>query len=175
MMAMYEFGNANNSQFVTAEQYISSSDLPASPTAALWTDSSSAASARRRKSQLKSVSFADDVKEHDGLTTRNAIFDALITAYFVEQREISELDVLQLTGQDTCKLMQLHEDLLDMVTRINDAVELGRQCAPVLPRGGGLCTKLCPPHVPYIRVLDRVVEAAGNRVLKASAANATQQ
>jgi len=155
---------------------VSSYELPASPTAALWTvDSSEAAlkNCQRRAASKKTVSFAEDVKPHDGLTGRNAIFDKLISAYFVEQREISELDVLHFTGQDYTKITALHEDLTDMINRIAEAVEDGRQCAPVLPRGGGLCTKLCPPHLPYVRVLDRVVEAAANRVLRAQLSFAT--
>jgi hypothetical protein len=148
-----------------------SAEQPPSPTASLWTEDAtqSTKQARRRTQSTvrRSVCFAEDVKTHDGLTERNAIFDRLIAAYFVEQREISELDVLNLTGQNLPVVLELHQDLMDMAERISEAAEDGRQCAPVLPRGGGLCTKLCIPHLPYVRVLDRVVEAAANRLIKA--------
>ena len=145
---------------------------PASPTASLWDEASAAAESRAvvsspRKS--KRVVFSEEVKAHDGLTRRCAIFDELVTLYFVDQQEVSELDVLRIAGNDLTNIVHLHEDLLDMSARIQDAVNDGRQCAPVLPRGGGMCTKLCPPHVVYIQVLDRVVEAAGNRVDRALA------
>ena len=146
-------------------------ELPPSPTAALYNGETEHKTIRRRQTG-KSVSFAADAKVHDGLTTRNAIFDRLISAYFVEQREISELDILNLTGQNLTTVMELHQDLLEMAQRIGDAAEEGRQCAPVLPRGGGLCTKLCVPHLPYVRVLDRVVEAAANRLVRAQSAAA---
>lgn len=157
------FGFASGSEALYQEQ------LPPSPTAALYHHNGETTEHKtiRRRSSDKSVSFATDVKTHDGLTSRNAVFDRLISAYFVEQREISELDVINLTGQNLTTVLELHQDLLDMAQRISEAAEEGKQCAPVLPRGGGLCTKLCVPHVPYVRVLDRVVEAAANRLVKA--------
>lgn len=165
MMSLWQVNDFSANATAT-EQFVG--ELPPSPTAALWTTEEETEQ-RKRATPRKTVSFAEDVKDHDGLTVRNAIFDRLICAYFVEQREISELDILTFCGQDLAKIVELHEDLVDMVERISEAVENGRQAAPVLPRGGGLCTKLCPPHVPYVKVLDRVVEAAANRVLKAQA------
>lgn len=138
-------------------------DIPASPTASLCEQTHKF----RRRSLLKRVSFSADVKPHDGLTPRNHTFDKLVTMYFVEQREVSELDVLAISGNEIARILELHEDLMDMTDRINQAVAQGRQCAPVLPRGGGMCTKLVEAHLPYIRVLDRVVEAAANRAILA--------
>jgi len=165
MVSVYQFND-----YSAASAQIFSGDLPASPTAALWTsEEQSGNNEQRKRAPRKTVSFSDDVKAHDGLTVRNGTFDRLISAYFVEQREISELDILNFCEQDLARIVELHEDLVDMVERINEAVQEGRSCAPVLPRGGGLCTKLCVPHVPYVKVLDRVVEAAANRLMKAQA------
>ncbi|KAH9250097.1 hypothetical protein BASA81_012144 [Batrachochytrium salamandrivorans] len=122
-------------------------------------------SAPKRK---KSVCFHPAAKPHDGICERNQAFDVLVAAYFVQQREISELDVLGLTGADVVKLQHLHEDFLDLVERIEQSTDEGRNSAPILPRGGGLCMKLCLAHVPYIRILDRVVAAALQRTLRAA-------
>lgn len=175
-MSMALYSDAASSRAVSEQQQEEMLiEQPASPTAALWNSSANLdvemkEEGSRRKAAKRNVCFAEDAKEHDGLTGRSAIFDRLITAYFVEQREISELDVLNLTGQNLTTVLELHQDLMDMAQRIAEAAEDGRTCAPVLPRGGGLCTKLCIPHLPYVRVLDRVVEAAANRLVKAQAA-----
>ena len=159
MATLFAFPDPNSAsiaQFATAE-------LPSSPTAALWNSTEEEKNFRRKVK--KSVKFTEEVKAHDGLTCRNALLDRLVTAYFVDQREVSELDVLSLTGNDVQNILNLHEDLVDLINRINEALAEGKQCAPVLPRGGGMCTKLMGAHLPYIRILDRVVEAAANRCL----------
>ena len=148
-------------------------ELPASPTAALWTASEEEQKYRRR--MKKKVSFSSEVKLHDGLTPRHYLFDKLITMYFVEQREVSELDVMAIADSEVSKILDIHEDLVDMISRIEEALADGRQCAPVLPRGGGMCTKLMGAHLPYIRVLDRVVEAAANRAASRKKQSEMQQ
>lgn len=110
----------------------------------------------------KSVCFDPSVKLHDGITQSNFIFDKLVTSYIVGQNHISELDVLELTGPNVEKIYQLHNDIADLAERIED-----QGCAPVLPGGGGLAIKLSEVHVPYLRVLGRVVEASASRLLLA--------
>lgn len=118
------------------------------------------------KTKKKSVCFDSTAKAHDGICERNYIFDSLVAAYFIQQREISELDVLALTGPDVAKLSELHDDFQSLVLRIESSQEEGKNSAPILPRGGGLCMKLSGAHVPYINILDRVVEAALNRTVR---------
>lgn len=123
---------------------------------------------RSGKKKKKSVCFDSAAKAHDGICERNYIFDCLVAAYFIQQREISELDVLALAGPDVAKLSELHEDFRSLVLRIESSQEEGKSSAPILPRGGGLCMKLSGAHVPYINILDRVVEAALNRTIRNS-------
>jgi hypothetical protein len=105
-------------------------------------------------------------KVHDGLSTRRQILDSLVTHYFVNQREVSELHVLE-----TCKTLQsvkeLEEDLIDLRDRIEEGALQGKVSVPVLPEGGGACTKLALPHAPYINVLLQVIDAAYNRASNA--------
>jgi hypothetical protein len=105
-------------------------------------------------------------KTHDGLTLRRQVLDALVTHYFVNQREVSELHVLE-----TCKTLQaikeLETDLADLRQRIELGALDGKLSVPVLPEGGGACTKLAPPHAPYINVLLQVIEAAYVRLSNA--------
>lgn len=145
--------------------------LPASPTAPLeWAKEQEETGQLARRLKLrksgKSVSFVDDVKLFDGLSERTEVLDALVKRYFVQQQEVSELDVLVIANQELDKMAGLREDLSDVLTRLSLAMEEGTSSVPVLPRGGGTCTKLCPNHAPYVRILDRVVEAASNRLRK---------
>jgi len=148
---------------------------PPSPTAALdddsmgqWRANASAAAAKRR-SLSRRVTFDEETKQHDGLSTRPELLDAIVKRYFVHQREVSELDVIELCEKRVNCIRDMHEDLQDIISRLEmrSAEENGTAAVPVLPRGGGMCTKLCSQHIPYIRILARVVDAAAQRQARA--------
>ena len=59
---------------------------------------------------------------------------------------------------------QLVLDLQDLVMRIEFAVSDGQPSEPVLPQGGGANVKLSLAHLPYVRILLKVVSAAQTRL-----------
>jgi hypothetical protein len=122
---------------------------------------SSSSSARR------GVNFAASVKCWDGLQATTNALDKLITRYFVRQMECSELDVIEIASHNLDLVDQLYLDLQDLAVRIELAVSSGQTCEPVLPRGGGANVKLSLPHLPYVRILSRVVAAAQSRLKQA--------
>lgn len=134
-----------------------------SPTGSSLGGSLSEPPALQRK---KNVRFDAEVKSHDGLCRRAAVLDRLIHQYFVLQQEISELDVLALTASLPETVQDLHDDLVELCTRIEEAAKAGVQAEPVLARGGGMNTKLTSAHVSYLRILDQVVVAAKARALR---------
>lgn len=140
---------------------------PASPTAALdELSTESRRKAAKRRSLGKAVKFEGQVKPHDGLSPRSNILDAVVKRYFVMQREVSELDVIDMCNKNVTNVVHLHQDLLDVLERLEQGNKEGLLGVPVLPRGGGTCTKLCPAHIPYVKILDRVVEAASQRLAR---------
>jgi hypothetical protein len=150
--------------------------LPDSPTGSTYVTLSREMGSPKQKRRTNRVSFASAVKSWDGLTMSSLVVDALITRYFVKQQECSELDVLQIVGNNCELLSQLYLDLEDLAIRIELALSNGQPCEPVLPRGGGANVKLSLPHLPYVRILIKVVKAADARlVIAAEACRAAQQ
>jgi len=155
-------------------------EAPSSPTAALSemnndammkdrpSSTSKTTNKKPRPVLRKTVSFEMDVKTHDGLEARSELLDAVIKRYFVNQTQVSELDVIAMADNSLELVLALHEDLQDIMKRVEEALEDGKDSIPVLPRGGGMCTKLATPHIPYVKILDRVVEAAGSRLKRQS-------
>jgi len=129
----------------------------------------------RRRSTASRVSFAPASKSWDGLRCSSLVVDALVTRYFVRQQECSELDVLDIASADLAVVDQLVLDLHDLALRIELAVSNGLVSEPVLPEGGGSNVKLSLAHLPYVRILIRVVVAAQARLASAQQLQRQQQ
>jgi hypothetical protein len=124
---------------------------------------SSMSSCESRTDTKRRVKFAEDVKVNDGLRTDSAVFDFLMTHFFLRQNPVGELDVLEWTSGRGDLLTGLLDRLADLCTRISEGSALAKQNgvafdgAPTLPLGGGYGTKLGVAHIPYLVTLRRVV------------------
>lgn len=160
---------------------VSTSEQPASPTAPLApfglfeSALNSGSRASKRRSLGRRVQFDAETKRFDGLGVRAKVLDEIIKRFFVMQREVSELDVIELCAKDARVVAELGEDLRDLAQRVEVCLAEGKGAVPVLPRGGGMCTKLCPQHLPYVKTLTAVVEAAAKRAARLSVISKTPQ
>ena len=96
-----------------------------------------------RRAGGRRVSFAHDVKAHDGLESDSAAFDAVV-AHFILGHPERFAEALG-AAQSPWRLCDLADDL---VRRITDS-----EGAPVLPRGGGRALKLASVHLPSVMQL----------------------
>lgn len=123
-----------------------------------------------KRSRKGRVRFCRKAKSHDGLAPENQAFDDLIWGMFASQRRFTVKSLLTLV-QYTCKTGKgrtrhvlseatLLEYFSSRLSELHKEIHRCEILVPVLPRGGGKCSKLGSCHIPGLAELQRLVEEA---------------
>ena len=129
-----------------------------------WFQSNNDSEPTSKRVRRKSVSFAGDVKEHDGQKHDTYIFEKVVVHYMkiggmtCSSQMVCFLNTINVSLNDTETICKLKERINDFADRL---VYYGSfKAIPVLPEGGGSCYKVGIVALPNIKHLIRVLETA---------------
>lgn len=102
------------------------------------------------KTSKRGVSFAKEVKGHDGLVEEHQMFDDLVWNYCGSGKIRNAAELLHHVQYDISNL----RSMMDLVQALEKRVRRGpRKGVPVLPGGGGKGAKIGPEHLPVLAAL----------------------
>ena len=106
-------------------------------------NAAAAADKRRGRNHTKppkksKVRFTQETKEHDGLLPVNHLFDQLTWVYFQDNANVSDF-VNSFTNDKKTLFRYVELILLRLIIR---SKKTPNKCVPILPKGGGRCTKI---------------------------------
>jgi hypothetical protein len=96
----------------------------------------------------KQVTLSDECKAHDGLSSRQAFLDWLLSSFFLQRINLHESAVIKRSGGSALNALQLFQDLSLLVLQVKRLEQ--EAWTPALPRGGGKAIKLYLIHLPYL-------------------------
>lgn len=114
------------------------------------------------KRKLRRVTFSEGSKSWDGLRRSEADFDELLFCFLVKGQSIGDGDILQWTGIDCERILNMCRLLSDLIARLRneDPKNVGDKQLPCLPRGGGRAIKVERTYEPYLLSLLSVLATA---------------
>ena len=162
----------NNKNYIFGDDNIKKGDLSLEEIKFLMNLVQGEISKTLPKKVKKSVSFAPETKNWDGLCTSHAAFDRSIIGGLEKSSIIDFYSYMKFLGNDSAYLSDILKLTDDLIYRLKSKIKLASQLpddkkaiilVPILPGGGGSGGKVGPASLPWLEWFSLIINWGMNQ------------